>query len=121
MKYVVDVDGRTFTVDFDGDAARVDGGDPVTAVAEDVPNTPVRLVTIGGTLAPTAGGTGITSFAVGDLLFANTTTSLDKLTVGSNGYLLASNGTAPQYVNPTSVTIGKATNLAGGEIGRAHV
>jgi len=74
-------------------------------------------ITLGGTLAPTAGGTGITSFAVGDLLFANTTTSLDKLTVGSNGYLLASNGTAPQYVNPTSVTIGTATNLAGGASG----
>ena len=84
------------------------------------PVTTVGTITIGGTLAPTSGGTGITSYAVGDLLFANTTTSLDKLTVGSNGYLLASNGTAPQYTNPASVTVGAATtavtatNLAGG-------
>ena len=81
------------------------------------PITAAGTITIGGTLAPTAGGTGITSFAVGDLLFANTTTTLDKLTVGTNGYLLASNGTAPQYVNPTTVTIGTATNLAGGAAG----
>jgi len=73
------------------------------------PITAAGTITIGGTLAPTAGGTGITSYAVGDLLFANTTTSLDKLTVGTNGYLLASNGTAPQYVNPASVTVGNAT------------
>lgn len=73
------------------------------------PITAAGTITIGGTLAPTAGGTGITSFAVGDLLFANTTTTLDKLTVGTNGYLLASNGTAPQYVNPASITVGSAT------------
>jgi hypothetical protein len=78
------------------------------------PITAAGTITIGGTLAPTSGGTGITSYTVGDLLFANTTTQLDKLPVGSNGYLLASNGTAPAYVNPTTVTIGAATNLAGG-------
>lgn len=78
------------------------------------PITASGTLTLSGTLIPANGGTGISSYAVGDLLFANTTTSLDKLTVGSNGYLLASNGTAPAYVNPTSVTIGTATNLAGG-------
>jgi len=62
------------------------------------------------TIGPTYGGTGITSYAVGDLLFANTTTSLDKLTVGANGYLLYSNGTAPAYIDPASVTVGSATN-----------
>jgi hypothetical protein len=87
------------------------------------PITAAGTITIGGTLAPTSGGTGITGFSVGDLLFANTTTTLDTLHVGSNSYLLASNGTAPQYVNPASVTVGAATtatsattatNLAGG-------
>ena len=81
------------------------------------PITAAGTITIGGTLAPTAGGTGIASFTVGDLLFANTTTTLDTLHVGTSGYLLASNGTAPQYVNPTTVTIGKATNLANGAAG----
>lgn len=87
------------------------------------PITAAGTITIGGTLAPTSGGTGITGFSVGDLLFANTTTTLDTLHVGSNGYLLGSNGTAPQYINPASITVGAATtattattatNLAGG-------
>ena len=73
-----------------------------------------------GSVAPTVGGTGITSFAVGDLLFANTSTSLDKLPVGASTFILTSNGTAPQYPNPTSITVGTATtattatNIAGG-------
>lgn len=77
-------------------------------------------------LSAPQGGTGIGSYAVGDLVFANTTTSLDRLTVGSNGFLLASNGTAPAYVDPTTVTVGSAstatsattaTNIAGGLAG----
>lgn len=76
-----------------------------------------------GSVAPTVGGTGITSFAVGDLLFANTTTTLDKLAVGTSTYILTSNGTAPQYTDPASITVGAATtattattatNIAGG-------
>lgn len=73
-----------------------------------------------GSVAPTVGGTGITSFAVGDLLFANTTTTLDKLAVGTSTYILTSNGTAPQYTDPASITVGTATsattatNIAGG-------
>ena len=59
-------------------------------------------VTLAGTLGPTSGGTGISSYAVGDLLFANTTTSLDRLTVGANGYILASNGTAPAWIPNTA-------------------
>lgn len=66
-------------------------------------------VTLGGTLAVTSGGTNITNYAVGDILFANTTTSLDKLTVGASTYILTSNGTAPQYTNPASITVGTAT------------
>jgi hypothetical protein len=59
-------------------------------------------VTLAGTLGATSGGTGISSYAVGDLLFANTTTSLDRLTVGANGYILASNGTAPGWIPNTA-------------------
>lgn len=87
------------------------------------PVTTSGTITIGGTLMPTSGGTGISSYAVGDLLFANTTTQLDRLAVGSNGYLLASNGTAPAYINPLSITVGGATtatnalNIDGGAAG----
>lgn len=83
-------------------------------------------ITLGGILIPVNGGTGIGSYSVGDLLFANTTTQLDKLPVGSNGFLLGSNGTAPYYINPTTITVGTATtatsattatNIAGGTAG----
>lgn len=63
-----------------------------------------------GTLSAVRGGTGIGSFSVGDLLFANTTTTLDKLTVGANGYVLASNGTAPAYVAQSTLTAGAVAN-----------
>lgn len=90
------------------------------------PITSAGTLTLAGTLAPTNGGTGITSYAVGEILFANTTTTLDKLPVGANGFLLASNGTAPAYVDPASITVGTATsatsattatNIAGGLAG----
>jgi hypothetical protein len=74
------------------------------------PITSAGTLTLAGALVAVNGGTGITSYGVGDLLFANTTTTLDKLPVGSNGFLLASNGTAPAYVNPSTVTVGNATN-----------
>lgn len=73
------------------------------------PITAGGTITIGGTLNAANGGTGINAYTVGDLLFANTTSTLDTLHVGTNGYLLASNGTAPAYVNPASITVGTAT------------
>ena len=50
MKYVVELDGRTFTVDVDGTSVRVGDAPPVTASIEGVPGTPVQLVRIGGAL-----------------------------------------------------------------------
>lgn len=52
-----------------------------------------------GTLAAPRGGTGQSSYAVGDLLFADTTTSLDALSVGTANEVLAmdSSGALPAY------------------------
>jgi len=50
-----------------------------------------------GTLAANVGGTGTTSYAVGDLLVANGSTSLSRLSVGSDGQVLQSNGTTIVY------------------------
>jgi len=58
------------------------------------------------------GGTGLqTSFTVGDLLYANTTSTWNRLSPGVNGYILTSAGTAntPSYANPATLTIGTAT------------
>ena len=45
----------------------------------------------------TAGGTGQTSYAVGDILYASTTTALSKLASGAANTVLRSNGTIPSY------------------------
>lgn len=58
----------------------------------------------------TNGGTGISSYATGDLIYANTTTTLDRLTIGANGRILTSTGTAPSWTDPSTITIGTATN-----------
>jgi hypothetical protein len=75
------------------------------------------------------GGTGQTSYATGDILYASASTTLSKLTIGTNGYVLTSTGTAPQYVAQSTLSVGSATtattattatNLAGGTTGAIH-
>jgi hypothetical protein len=62
------------------------------------------------TIAATVGGTGQTSYAVGDILFANTTTSLSKLAGVATGNALISGGigAAPSYGK-----IGLTTHISG--------
>ena len=63
-----------------------------------------------GTIIATKGGTGQTSYAVGDLLYADTTTTLAKLGIGAANYVLTSSGTVPQYVAQSTLSVGSATN-----------
>lgn len=71
------------------------GGTPTTALLR------AASLTLGwtGTLSPARGGTGIASYAVGDLLYANGSASLTKLTAVAVGSLLGSagTGTAPAW------------------------
>lgn len=62
-----------------------------------------------GTVTAVVGGTGITSYATGDLLYASDSTTLTKLSVGSNGQVLGSNGTIPGWTTPAT----GATDLDG--------
>ena len=57
------------------------------------------------------GGTGFNSYAVGDLLYAATGTSLGKLAAVATGSVLASQGptTAPAYVATSTLSVGLAT------------
>lgn len=64
------------------------------------------------TIGAVYGGTGISSYAVGDLLFANTSTSLDRIPVGTNGYILTSNGTAPAWAANTGASVDDAYFLS---------
>jgi len=68
-------------------------------------------------VAVSLGGTGFTSYTAGDTLYASGSTTLSKLAIGASTYLLTSSGTAPQWTDPSSVTVGTATNIAGGTAG----
>jgi len=66
------------------------------------------------------GGTGLTTYTAGDLIYATASTTLAKLGIGASTYLLTSSGSAPQWTAPSSVTVGSATtatNIAGGTAG----
>ena len=71
------------------------------------------------------GGTGTDTYSIGDLVYYDGTSSFATLSVVS-GYLLAGGGSAPEYVDPNTVTVGSAqtagsattsTNLDGGAAG----
>ena len=44
------------------------------------------------TIATTKGGTGLTSYAIGDIIYASGSNTLDKLTIGTSGKVLQVNG-----------------------------
>jgi len=67
-------------------------------------------VTVAGTLVAVNGGTGQSSYAVGDLLYANTTTALSKLPDVATGNALISGGVG---VAPSWNKIGLTTHVSG--------
>jgi hypothetical protein len=74
-----------------------------------------------GTLAVAQGGTNIGSYTTGDILYASASGVLSKLTLGTNGYVLAAGASAPTYVDQSTLSVGSATtatNLAGGAANR---
>jgi len=58
-----------------------------------------------GTLPAANGGTGQSTYAVGDLVYATGTTALSKLGIGTNGQILTSSGTAPQWSTLSGVAV----------------
>jgi hypothetical protein len=68
------------------------------------------IVTLAGTLIAANGGTGFASYAVGDLLFASTTTVLSKLADVATGNALISGGIG---VAPSYGKIGLTTHISG--------
>lgn len=63
------------------------------------------------TTPTTAGGTGLTSYTAGDLLYYATGTTLTKLAIGGSGYYLSSSGSAPQWSAPAALTKTDDTNV----------
>jgi hypothetical protein len=76
----------------------------------------------GTAIAATSGGTGQTNYAVGDVLFASTTSALSRLAAGTSGHVLTSNGAgvAPSYQSvPATFTGGLLTSALGVVLGSA--
>jgi hypothetical protein len=72
---------------------------------------------LGTALPTTSGGTGQASYTAGDLPYYASGTALSKLGIGANTFVLTSTGSAPQWVAPSSIPAGTATNIAGGATG----
>ena len=57
------------------------------------------------TLGVAAGGTNLTSFTSGDMMYASGSTTLSKLGIGTSGQILTSSGTAPQWSTLSSAAV----------------
>lgn len=76
------------------------------------PVTTSGTITLAGTLIASNGGTGLSSYTAGDLLYYATGTALSKLSIGASNYVLSSSGSAPQWSNTLSVsTLTLSSNL----------
>jgi hypothetical protein len=69
------------------------------------------------------GGTGLTSYSTGDIVYASGASTLAKLPIGTTNYVLTAGASAPQYVAQSTLSVGSATtattattatNVAGG-------
>ena len=59
-------------------------------------------VTLAGTLGATSGGTGLTSYTTGDIIYSSATNTLSKLAAGTNGYILTMASGVPSWAASTS-------------------
>jgi hypothetical protein len=59
-------------------------------------------VTLAGTLGATSGGTGLTSYTTGDIIYASASNTLAKLPIGTNGYVLSIASGIPSWVANTA-------------------
>jgi hypothetical protein len=74
------------------------------------PITTSGTLTLAGTLITSNGGTGLTSYTAGDIAYYATGTALSQLAIGSSTFILTSTGTAPQWSDPSGITVGTATD-----------
>ena len=63
-------------------------------------------------ISTTKGGTGLTSYTTGDLIYSSSGNTLSKLGVGSTGQILTVSGGVPAWATSTAATTGKAIAMA---------
>lgn len=69
------------------------------------PITSTGTLTLNGTLITSNGGTGLTSYTTGDILYYSAGTALNKLAIGTNGQILTSSGSIPQWSTLSGVAV----------------
>lgn len=69
----------------------------ITANSTIAVNIVANTLSLSTALPANSGGTGQSSYTAGDILTASNSSNLSKLTLGSDGYVLQSNGTALVY------------------------
>jgi len=69
------------------------------------PVTTTGVITIGGTLITSNGGTGLSSYTAGDTVYYASGTSFSKLPIGTNGQVMTSTGSAPQWTTLSGVAV----------------
>ena len=77
----------------------------------------INTLNLTNALGTAYGGTALTTYTQGDLVYASAANTLAKLGIGANTYILTSTGSVPQWSAPSAVTVATATNLAGGAAG----
>lgn len=101
----------TWGISITGNAATVTNGVYTTgSYADPTWITSLAASKLTGTVAVANGGTNLSSYSVGDMLYASGATTLSKLGIGANTYIMTSSGSAPQWTDPTGITVGTATN-----------
>jgi hypothetical protein len=106
--------GTVTSVAISGSSGITTGGGPITTTGTlTVAGDSAGLWTLLGLgnmahkstpLIPTLGGTGLTSYAAGDILYASASNTLSALGIGANGTYLHSNGTTVSWVSPSTST-----------------
>jgi len=76
--------------------------------------TTAQLLSLLGTTPVANGGTGLTSLTAGSLVYGNGTSAYNTLAIGTNGQILTSSGTAPQWSTLSGVAV---TTFSGGTTG----
>ena len=72
--------------------------------------TTTGAVTLAGTLGATSGGTGISTYATGDIIYASASNTLSRLTAGSNTQVLTLAGGVPTWAASTGGASGGGTD-----------
>jgi hypothetical protein len=68
-------------------------------------STTIPTTALTGVLETTNGGTGLSTYTAGDIVYYSAGTALTKLGIGSNGQVLTSNGSAPVWGTVSSIAV----------------